>query len=237
MDKSWLEELLRREKAFKGGQGSGDLEGHEFRGNQYTGDSSQSHAEWAKEQNAWPAELTEKELGDINRFGKDNRKDANLTTAQRSAVIEYRRAKAFDINESLRNKARLSNEDTALVKNIDAAIVRSVLDKDIMVYRGAAFGEKAKVGEVISSPAYLSTTFSGSEANNFSMGPGSYSTVYKLYAPRGSHGLYTEGLAPRGYQLGSGQETEILFPRNTRIKITDISRIGSTTFISGRIIK
>jgi len=189
---------------------------------------------------SWPNSLTENDQKSIRKWGKENRRNANLNSIQKKAFIEYRRSTGFEINEFLRGKSVPDvdkKEFNRIVGHMDGVINRSIIDKDIIVYRGIPKHIDTKVGEIFSDKSFISTTFDPEQAVNFSMGPGKRSTIFKLDVPKGSHGLYMEGLAPHGWEMAEGKEQEILLPRNTQISITDVVKKGNSYYISGKVKK
>ncbi len=238
----WSEELSGKgflcDHILKGGQGSGSWNGPGSP--RFAADNSHERVIGARRdwKNLDPNLLTETEIKEIKNWGMDNRKNANLTSPERSAIIEYRGSSAFEINDFLRGgKIQFMSEKDAnkIVGHVDSAISKAIIDRNIVTYRGVPLDLKVKVGDTIKDKAFLSTTMNIEEAVNFSNGPGNKSTIFKIEVPKGSRGLYVEGMAPRGYEMNSNQEHEILFPRNTQIQITEVIKLRGTYYVSGKI--
>ncbi len=216
-----------------GGQGSGNF-GHVGRPGEVGGSGE---GEWAS---GTPNPLTDREQKTIKQWGLKNRHDAEITASQRAALVEYRRSTAFDVNAFLRGETTTMDkvDIDRITGHIDAAIAKASLDKNVTVYRGIPMDLHLETGDILRDPAFLSTTFNPEQAVfNFSMGPGNKSTVLQIEVPKGHHGLYTEGLAPRGYEMGAGQEQELLLPRNTKIHITGVVNRQNTYYATGKVVR
>lgn len=171
----------------------------------------------------------ELETGEPRRFGQDKDEmhrwgvehfkewEQSLSPASKKAISQYQ--KTSDVNYYLRTgqtAGNLSENQTRdLVTKLDAAIEKSKMPEDVIVYRGvpdeAAVGWK--VGAVIQDKGYVSTSLSEKQTKIYAV-PTLHSTaaVMEIRVPKGSSGAYM-GVNKRSPDM------EVLLPRETKIRI------------------
>lgn len=115
------------------------------------------------------------------------------------------------------------------VKAFDSALQRQVTDREMVLYRGAPDDDlyhrmrNARPGDVISDPAYASTTIDRSVSEGFGgvRGDGSRadnSTLFVIRAPKGSPGTYIGGR----YQYPGQQE--FIMNRDSKLVIREVAQ-------------
>lgn len=141
-----------------------------------------------------------------------------LSEAEQGAIQRYISSEAYSLNEALRTGGVLAKEEQNLVKNLDSALEKlpSYLGT---VYRSLsdfgiedvdAFIRTYRVGKTTSSPAYTS---SGTEV---------YDESFPIqYVIQSKHG--------KDLRFYNPEESEILFARNTKFRITKIE--GHTIYM------
>ena len=116
---------------------------------------------------------------------------------------EWEALKAYEggsfekINDAARGAKKASDWDKKTIHDLDKAIGRRKLTKDIIVWRGSTAKES-------SSGRFVSTTLKASVAEKFN---GGTKHLHAFKIPKGTHYLYTEGkgeaevILPRGFNL------------------------------------
>jgi SPP1 gp7 family putative phage head morphogenesis protein len=141
-------------------------------------------------------------------------------------VIKEYKSDGYDL---INNDARKHNE-TERVKLMDDILKKSKIDRDVVVYHGSGRSEaKAYIsvnpGDTINIDSFYSTSLKESKAdNNFNEGK----TLLKITVKSGSNGFY----------FGDPNfESEVLLPRGSNIKVTDISSGNHGKIISGVLVQ
>jgi hypothetical protein len=145
---------------------------------------------------------------------------SSLSVDSQDALSFYKSRGYKAINNSLRSKNpnRFQKEVSLIESAIDKA---PSIDKDIIVYRGVSgdFGEillSSKPGQIIEDPAFMSTSSNLTTAKDMAEGK----AVIELSVPKGTKALWTDELRDIS---ASADESELLFPRNTKIVIRSIN--------------
>lgn len=151
------------------------------------------------------------------------------TDEDKHALDEYQNGDYVAINDKLRKG---SGSDAPLVRELDAAISRGSLQKPTTLYRGLAGGRpfSYKVGEVVSDPAYMSTSAKESVANDFSEGVGEdYSVMMKIKAPAGQSAAYFKEYEGFDHQ-------EVLLPRGVKMRVAKVINQGGHKVVEMEIV-
>lgn len=117
--------------------------------------------------------------------------------AEWDALKAYEGGHFEKINDAARGAKKATDWDKKTIKDLDKAIARRKLTKDIIVWRGSTAKESA-------SGRFVSTTLKASVAEKFN---GSTKNLHAFKIPKGTHYLYTEGkgeaevILPRGFNL------------------------------------
>jgi hypothetical protein len=159
----------------------------------------------------------------------------SLSPEEHQYIRTYTGASYEPINKALRNpKTGAQESKSPLIQKLDAAINRSSLKEDTIVYRGlsslASLGITAEnaVGTMIKDPAYMSTSLSDKLASNYA---GMEGSVLKITAPKGSKG------ASMAKITRYPKEHEVLFARGSGIKITKITSTGDGHLIEAELVQ
>jgi hypothetical protein len=157
---------------------------------------------------------------------------ATFTKSESQALTDYTGESYSDINLFLRQKdskskeaqdqaARLLDIDpriTTRVANIDSAMDKSILDRDIVVMRGMSQPEQKKFEAIlksdgdkdIESRAYLSTTLSvGTAYESF----GEDKKMMVIRVPKGTKAIWLPDIS------GHEHESEVLLQRNLKLRL------------------
>lgn len=142
---------------------------------------------------------------------------ANLSAPEKDALYKYTGGDYSAINRNLRG----GGAPTAADKQRDAAIKRSKLPRDLVLYRGVNYcdpltalvkdGAKSE-GNTNTDLAFGSSSIFADVARNFASS-GSQSIVFRLLARKGLSGAWVEDFTQVGGEL------EVINPRNTTIRV------------------
>lgn len=165
--------------------------------------------------------------------------DRKLTPNERSTIKQYTSASADDtprsyinINRALLGKSKLDKYETSEAlrhaSDINKAIADSPLPEDKTLYRGATFIPGMKAGQVISSPAILSTSEHEGIASLFSsravarapVNAQAHSNrmIFEIHAPKGTRALDVN----RKAISFNKQEGEHLFASGQKFKVKEV---------------
>lgn len=123
-------------------------------------------------------------------------------------------------------------------QNIDRVMKMPVaeLPEDVVVYRGAPSKDlfdqfkTAEPGDTYTDWGFGSTTLKPDVAEHWSAKGEEYTTVFQLYAPKGSRAYYAPPVAHYA------DEQELLFPRGTTFVIHEVQVSGKKVYVRGEII-
>jgi hypothetical protein len=143
-----------------------------------------------------------------------------LSGEENEAIENYKGRNFISINEGLRSGQPLSEEDQKISNSLDKTISNAPSFTETKVFARGIDGEakeklfsQAKNGDIISDSGFLSTTADQSIAKSFTTGNGA---TLIIQAPAGSKALALD--LPSSIQ----SESEVLFGRNTKLKILEI---------------
>lgn len=158
----------------------------------------------------------------IGKIGvtKDVKDDIILTEKEQYAINKYISSDFYKINEKLRNRNGLNNEEKELVTNLDSMLEKMPKHKGIVTRSLELDNEQLQIfldthksGEKIKYKAYTSTTC-GERYNEIS-----------------NVELYINSKNGRDIRKYNEEEQEILFERNSLFKIKQIEKIKDTYHI------
>jgi len=147
-----------------------------------------------------------------------------LSESEHSSFLEYKESSYF-INENLRNGLDVDTQVYADIDNIQNALSRSVVDRDLIAYRGGTL-PRIDSGATIKDMGFMSTTLNKEIAEEFledalafyEVGSGIYPTNFKVIVPKGTNGAFIDMVA--GYT-----EEELLLQAGTSFKVTSVNII------------
>jgi hypothetical protein len=234
-----------------GGEGSGEHEGHEFRGNQWS-NFPRGNPKMSKDHISpkYPSDHIKDNEADANyAYNKmpsaDNWESVNqgiYTEDEYSSVRGYTGTggnHSSQINNGLRNgdKNSLAKNDFEIykddIKNIDLAISKSELPEGLVLYRSvnmvavlkSADIDEIKEGTVIKDKGFMSTSTNIEETKFFGgfYKPKGYDTIREaVFVIRTKEGMTG---------AKSENEHEIILPRDSVLKCTGIKDDGKTMHI------
>lgn len=120
-------------------------------------------------------------------------------------------------------------------KYIDSALEKSTLPKKTTVYRGVdeelmqrIAADEFRRGETFTEYGYMSTTRNESVASGYPVG-GEAGAILEIELPAGTHAVDMN-------KYDTGDDDEILLPRNTRLKILKIEKSGKKKTIKAELL-
>lgn len=184
-----------------------------------------------------------------------------VSKTEMRAIENYQGSGYIDMNEAARNIprhgiAQIANVQLNRIRQLDAAIGKSQVPSDLMLFRGVSghsdftIGIKKAIrdgnlvpGSTLTDHGFSSSTMNDRRARLFA---GSEGILFEIETPRGSYGLYiNEARRLFGRHQGTGMtekdgfygEQEVLLPRGTTIEILEIRReAGKPIVIRARVI-
>lgn len=170
--------------------------------------------------------------------------DSGPTTNEINSLREYAAAGRTDINPALRSGKPLNKEDKQTVKDIEHLMKNGKTTKEITVYRGyGGHTDKlanAKVGDVMpKDKAFMSTSTSkdigAAFANKASNDEYGKRWVAKITVPKGTPSVDVKKSIGK-YSMFAKAEKEVLLPRNTKLKVTGISKRGNYNTVNMEVV-
>jgi hypothetical protein len=232
--------LLRLSQITNGGPGSGESEGHEFRGNQWSGKSLGLTAK--KGDNYWDISL----VSDNDTFSKYQELRGNakeLKGQEKSAVNDYTKGKSNykSLNSYLRNdedfsplsaisdmpedlQNRFRNDYDKQIKGMDLAIEKSIpLPDNTILWRGVGpvnsdTVNSLNIGDICADKAFQSYSLSPEVASLYT-GDSNTMKPEELHVVIRADASNVKGI------IGSTIQREIIIGRNTQWKVTQIDYI------------
>ena len=108
------------------------------------------------------------------------------------------------------------------VKQLDRAIAGSQLDVDTPLFRGTEAKSPPKVGEIVTSDAYTSTSRDRKRGLSFA---GAKGTLWEITAPAGTHALDID-------EGPNTHEQEVLLGRKARLRVTGVTKKDGVNVVS-----
>ena len=167
-----------------------------------------------------------------------------LSLEEYSALDEYKREGFRSLNRGLRNHdgdlSKLTPEDRRRAEGLDAALGKAPpLERPMVVYRGRlpdAVLEAFEVGEeetlldqVFGDLAYTSTSLRSGIAREYGGSSRFPDSVGRITLPRGTKAGCVDAVLDKG-------QSELLLPREARVRIDKAYRKGGVYWIEGRLV-
>lgn len=162
----------------------------------------------------------------------------DLTYEEHGAIETYSGKMYQEINEALRT-GKINKKTEKIVNLIDSGIAKGKLKEDIQVFRGisnskyADFlinkGEKL-IGEDLKDNAFYSTSLSFSIAKKSFTKNLEKSVIFNIKVPKGKKAFFMseqDSIFP--------EQLELLFERNTKVKVTKVYKINKLMIIEGEM--
>jgi hypothetical protein len=159
---------------------------------------------------------------------------ASLSDAERSAFAVWSGDDHEIINRHLRHAGPASSFTRRAIANLDAAMERARVPRDVFGYRGVGNIEaflggdpRSMIGATFTDKGFMSTSLRREVAAHFAFqnaSPGSSSAILRIRVPRGTRGTYYNKKAA-GWMA---RERELLIHRGARVRITGV-RAGGTS--------
>lgn len=167
-----------------------------------------------------------KESGKFSKKQIEDKKDYNNLSAELDKtdkeVLDYyvMDAGAYDVNYVLRNPEAFKTEnDKRAIKDLDNAINKSSLNKDVETYRYISnenVFKNMKVGDIYEDKGFMSTTYNPKtdREDNFQ----DYRVKAIIKAKEGTKALDVSSIYDKQAKEGQ-KESEIIFARDTKMKL------------------
>lgn len=176
--------------------------------------------------------ITYKQMRDAQQaeqYYEDLSRTVKLTKNQRQTLEEYK-IQSGELAAGLRD-SRITEKDYR-VKDIDAAIKKSRLSDNVVVYRALPLNALGvsnptdAVGKTIVDKSYFSTTLNPRTMQKF-LNAQTNGVGIIVRAKAGTPALSMSTIQSK---MGTSEQ-EVLFGRNTKIKITGTKDIGGKTYL------
>jgi len=160
-----------------------------------------------------------------------------------AAVEEYKKEGFRSLNRGLREHdgdlSMLPSEDRRRAERLDAALNKTPsLERPVAVYRGRlpdavleafeAGEEETLLGQVFGDAAYTSTSLGSRIATEYGGSSRFPHSVGKITLPRGTKAGYVDAVFDKG-------QSELLLPREAKVRIDEAYREGGIYRIEGRL--
>jgi hypothetical protein len=167
-----------------------------------------------------------------------------LSPEEYSALDEYKKEGFRSLNRGLRdhdgNLTTLPTEDRRRAEGLDAALEKTPpLEDPMVVYRGRlpdavleafeAGEEETLLDQVFGDPAYTSTSLGSGIAKEYGGSSRFPDSVGKITLPRGTKAGYVDAVFDKG-------QSELLLPREARVRIDKAYREGGVYWIEGQLV-
>lgn len=197
------------------------------------------------------------EEGTIN-FGSGNEDDAHvyavehapeLTDFQIKAIARYQAEYYTDINSYMRYGTKLPEDIKASeIPLINSAIKRGSFPDPVTVYRGvldeSGYLQNLQIGDVITDQGFTSTSLNRDVSEAFALGQGQSGSniVFEIDVPARTPCLPADAVVnsePDEWfkeMMGYSRLNEVIFPRNTSMRITNVDRRGDTWVVRAEVV-
>lgn len=159
-----------------------------------------------------------------------------LTDQQQVVVESYQQGGYRDINAALQ-RGEEGGTWKSDIRAMDQAIAKSIVTQDTTVYRGTnhpTLGRlidsgkaDALVGRELSAPTFMSTSIHADVARGF----GKHEETQVLYRIAVKRGATALDVAAASRSAINDEEGELLLPRNARMRITGVGKLGKTPIL------
>lgn len=160
--------------------------------------------------------LNEKEIDDMQK--SSDKCYNNLTSDEKDAMYEYAMGGYQDVNDFLNGKFEGYENTKDFVNQIDNAMSKYLLNKDIISYRGTngKYYEDYKVGDIFSEKMYYSTSLNKNIAQGFADDKDN-AIIAEIRVPKGTKSIYI------GDNTEYEFEAELLLGRDLSYKVIEKS--------------
>ena len=166
----------------------------------------------------------------------------NLSEAEKEALLAYSNWDYTEINGYLRGV----NDDPLQsslkhIEGIDSALAKARVDRNLQAYRGMLspriyngfIEETIKVGDIYRDPGYMSTSLDFQRAKDFVNTSEENRVLFRIMVPKDSRAAL---LADAEVTADPG-ELELLFPKNSRLKINGIRKRKGVVFVNAILVQ
>lgn len=149
---------------------------------------------------------------------------AQYTKAELLSVETYKGNGFININQALLGRSPMNEYAEADIKQLDKAIKKTKLEKDIVLYRGIGLKNELKVNDILDHPNYASTTFSASVSADFAEHSDNHKYILEFTAPKDMPYLDVEKVLASNGVTSMLNEGEYLLSRGKKFVVKSIKK-------------
>lgn len=146
------------------------------------------------------------------------------TKAELSSIESYKGNGFANVNQVLLGRRAMNAYAETDIKQLDKAIKKTTLEKDIVLYRGVGLKKDLKVGDVIDHPNYASTTTSMGVSADFAEHSDNHKYILEFTAPKGMPYLDVEKVLADNGVSSMLNEGEYLLSRGKKFVVKSIKK-------------
>jgi hypothetical protein len=146
------------------------------------------------------------------------------TKAELSSIESYKGNGFANINQVLLGRRAMNIYAETDIKQLDKAIKKTTLEKDIVLYRGVGLKKDLKVGDVIDHPNYASTTTSMGVSADFAEHADHRKYILEFTAPKDMPYLNVEKVLGDNGVTSMLNEGEYLLSRGKKFVVKSIKK-------------
>lgn len=146
------------------------------------------------------------------------------TKAELSSIESYKGNGFANVNQVLLGRRAMNAYAETDIKQLDKAIKKTTLEKDIVLYRGVGLKKDLKVGDVIDHPNYASTTTSMGVSADFAEHADHRKYILEFTAPKDMPYLNVEKVLGDNGVTSMLNEGEYLLSRGKKFVVKSIKK-------------
>lgn len=146
------------------------------------------------------------------------------TKAELSSIELYKGNGFANVNQVLLGRRAMNAYAETDIKQLDKAIKKTTLEKDIVLYRGVGLKKDLKIGDVIDHPNYASTTTSMGVSADFAEHADNHKYILEFTAPKGMPYLDVEKVLADNGVSSILNEGEYLLSRGKKFVVKSIKK-------------
>ena len=146
------------------------------------------------------------------------------TKAELSSIESYKGNGFANVNQVLLDRRAMNAYAETDIKQLDKAIKKTTLEKDIVLYRGVGLKKDLKVGDVIDHPNYASTTTSMGVSADFAEHADHRKYILEFTAPKDMPYLNVEKVLGDNGVTSMLNEGEYLLSRGKKFVVKSIKK-------------
>ena len=146
------------------------------------------------------------------------------TKAELSSIESYKGNGYININQALLGNHPMNPYAEADIKQLDKAIKKTKLEKDIVLYRGIGLESKLSINDIVDNPNFLSTSTSPRISIEFAQQSEANKYVFIFRAPKDMPYLDIEKTLADNNVNSTVNEREYLLSRGKKLVVKNLSK-------------